>query len=112
MAAVGGFDGGDPAATGRRVDTGVVGISIKGLAFTKGTRTVAVGTSVTWKNLDDTTHTVTAMDGKAFDSHNLRPGETFTHTFSTRGTFEYLCTLHPFMRGTITVVLPYGLDPK
>ena len=81
----------------RRVDTGVVGISIKGMAFTKGTRTVAVGTSVTWKNLDDTTHTVTATDGTSFDSGPLRPGETYTHVFSRRGTFEYLCTMHPFI---------------
>jgi plastocyanin len=37
---------------------------------------------------------------------------TFSHTFSTRGSFDYLCTIHPFMKGTITVVLPYGLEPK
>lgn len=95
----------------RRIDVGVVGISIKGMAFTKGTRTVAVGTSVTWKNLDDTTHTVTVRDGRSFDSGPLRPGETYTHVFSRRGTFAYLCTTHPFMTATITVVLPYGLEP-
>jgi plastocyanin len=111
IAALGGFSGGDRAAARRRVDTGVVGISIEGLAFTKGTRTVAVGTSVTWKNLDDTTHTVTARDGTSFDSGPLRPGATYTHVFSRRGTFEYLCTFHPFIKATITVVLPYGLEP-
>jgi len=111
VAARGGFSD-DEHPRARRVDTGVVGISIKGMAFTKGTRTVAVGTSVTWKNLDDTTHTVTARDGTTFDSGPLRPGATYSHVFSRRGTFEYLCTMHPFITATITVVLPYGLEPK
>ncbi len=111
VAALRGFSDEGHAAPRRRVDTGVVGISIEGLAFTKGTRTVAVGTSVTWKNRDDTTHTVTARDGTSFDSGPLRPGETYTHVFSRRGTFEYLCTFHPFIEATIRVVLPYGLEP-
>jgi plastocyanin len=112
VSAVGAFTGGGSSEAGGPVETGTVTISVKGLAFAKGTRTVAVGSTVVWKNLDGTAHTVTAKDGKSFASRNIDAGGTFSHTFSTRGTFDYLCTIHPFMKGTITVVLPYGLEPK
>lgn len=112
VSAVGAFTGGGTSTAKGPVETGTVTISIKGLAFAKGTRTVAVGSTVVWKNLDGTAHTVTAKDGTSFDSRNVDPGGTFSHTFSERGTFDYLCTIHPFMKGAITVLLPYGLEPK
>jgi plastocyanin len=112
VSAAGAFGGGSGSSAPGRVETGVVPISIKGLAFVDGTRTVAVGTTVTWKNRDGTAHTVTARDGRSFDSRQIATGGSFSHTFSKRGTFAYLCTIHPFMKGTIRVVLPYGLEPK
>ena len=112
VSAVGAFTGDDGATATGPVETGRITIDIKGLAFAKGTRTVAVGTTVVWKNLDGTVHTVTGKNGATFDSRELATGDTFSHTFSDRGTFDYLCTIHPFMKGRITVVLPYGLEPK
>jgi plastocyanin len=112
VSAVGAFTGDGAATAQGPVETGTVTVDVKGLAFAKGTRTVAVGTTVVWRNLDDTTHTVTAKDGKSFDSRAVDTRGTFSHTFSRRGSFDYLCTIHPFMKGTITVVLPYGLEPK
>ena len=65
--------------------------------------TVAVGDTVTWTNADDSPHTVTA-DGGPFASSTLNAGDTFTHTFTTPGTYAYVCSFHEEMVGTITVV--------
>ncbi|MDQ4057268.1 MAG: plastocyanin/azurin family copper-binding protein [Thermoproteota archaeon] len=69
---------------------------------------VAVGTTVTWINDDATLHTAvsgtpdTGPSGE-FDSSYLAKGKTFEHTFDTAGTFDYYCTLHPFMIGQVVV---------
>ncbi|OFW60316.1 MAG: hypothetical protein A2133_10000 [Actinobacteria bacterium RBG_16_64_13] len=77
-------------------------VIIKDFAFAPATLTVPVGASVTWRNDDGFTHTVTA-DGGSFSSGILAPGATFSHTFNSAGTFPYHCGLHAFMSGTITV---------
>jgi plastocyanin len=71
---------------------------------------VAVGTTVTWTNNDATLHTVysgtpddSANSGKLFQSTYMAKGQTFEHKFDTAGTFDYYCTLHPFMLGKIVV---------
>lgn len=70
---------------------------------------VPVGATVTWKNLDSTLHTVTSgsaesgKSGTIFDSSYLTGGKTFQHTFSSAGTFDYFCTLHPYMKGQVIV---------
>jgi plastocyanin len=66
------------------------------------TRTIAPGTWVTWSNDGQDAHTVTAADG-SFDSGNLDPSEGFSWYFDQPGTFGYVCTLHPWMSGTIVV---------
>lgn len=53
-------------------------------------------------NRDATTHTVTD-NNKAFDSGNIASGATYKYTFTTAGTYQYYCTIHPFMKGTIVV---------
>jgi nitrite reductase (NO-forming) len=71
--------------------------------------TVKTGTSVTWTNKDSSIHTVTSGlpeegdVGTLFDSSLISPGNTFVHVFDKQGTFEYSCTLHPFMHGQIIV---------
>ena len=64
--------------------------------------TVNAGASITWTNNGTVPegHTVT---GDGFDSGVLKHGDTYSHTFDKAGTFDYVCTLHPNMRGTITV---------
>ncbi len=69
--------------------------------------TIPVGTTVTWINNDEAEHTVTAGDG-LFDSGNIMtanvaPGASFSFTFTEPGTYEYTCTIHPRMTGTIVV---------
>jgi len=50
-----------------------------------------------------TIHTITADDNNSFLSRNIVPGSTFEHTFATAGTYAYHCSIHPAMKGTITV---------
>ena len=57
---------------------------------------------MTWTNDGGVIHTTTSTDG-LWDSGILDPGGTFSFTFDEAGTFEYLCSLHPSMVGTIVV---------
>lgn len=77
-------------------------VTIPGRFYSPGALDVLVGTTVTWRNTDVSTHTVTE-DDDAFDSGQLRPGQTFAATFSKTGVFRYHCTIHRFMRGTLRV---------
>ena len=65
---------------------------------------VEAGTTVTWTNNGESPHTVTASDG-SFESGNLDPGQTFSHTFDEAGEFGYVCDYHEAdgMVGSITV---------
>lgn len=70
--------------------------------FVPATLTIAVSNSVTWFNGDAMVHTVTSDTG-GFDSLDLVPGASFSHTFTQPGTYTYHCTPHPWMRGTVVV---------
>ncbi len=75
-------------------------ITISNFTFVPSTVTVSAGTTVTWRNGDPTVHTV---DSDIFHSPNLSQGDTYSFTFNTRGTFDYICAIHPSMKGTIVV---------
>ena len=77
-------------------------VAIDGFAFTPATLTVRAGTTVTWINRDEEPHTVAASDG-SFHSPGMGTGASFTHTFSTAGSFDYVCSIHPMMHGTVVV---------
>jgi plastocyanin len=77
-------------------------VTVQNMAFNPATLTIPKGTTVTWTNSDPVAHTVTASGG-AFNSGHLNPGQTFSHTFDQAGTFDYQCTYHPYMKGTIVV---------
>lgn len=77
-------------------------VGINSFAFSADTVTVAAGTTVTWTNEQDVEHTATA-DDDSFDSGNMAAGDTFEHAFNAIGTFTYLCSIHPYMTGTIVV---------
>lgn len=72
--------------------------------------TVSPGTTVTWRNVDDRPHTVTDRSG-SFDSGIFDTGGTYTRTFETPGTFQYFCTIHPDMVGTVSVTGADGEAP-
>jgi plastocyanin len=79
-----------------------VTVSIQNFAFNPPDITVTPGTTVTWVNNDSVPHTTTAND-ETWDSETLQPGESFSFTFDTPGTFPYFCEIHPFMMGNVTV---------
>lgn len=68
--------------------------------FSPATLTVAIGDTVTWTNVDDSPHTVSAG---AFDSGNLDEGQTFSFTLTEAGAFDYVCSYHEEMTASITV---------
>lgn len=63
---------------------------------------VAVGTTVTWKNVDNAAHTATDTNG-AFDSSLVMAKGSFKHKFDKAGYYNYMCIVHPWMQGTIVV---------
>ena len=76
-------------------------IMIMNREFMGGTLTVAVGTKVTWVNMDSETHTVTSDTGLFNGMLNLN--DSFSFTFTEAGTYKYHCENRPEMTGTITV---------
>jgi plastocyanin len=84
------------------VATGGSTVEINNFAFAPAKLTVPAGTSVSWKFKDSTEHTVTA-DDNSFTSEALDAGQTYEHTFNTKGTLAYHCSIHPFMKGSVEV---------
>jgi plastocyanin len=64
--------------------------------------TVKPGTTVTWTNDDDVPHTV-ASSSKFFKSKTLDTADKFSFTFTTAGTYAYICSVHPYMTGAVVV---------
>jgi plastocyanin len=75
--------------------------------FSPTSVTVAVGDTVTWHNTGQAPHTATADDG-SFDTGTINPGSSGSHTFSSAGTFSYICTIHPNMKATVRVLSSSG----
>ncbi|MEO8065652.1 MAG: cupredoxin family copper-binding protein [Candidatus Doudnabacteria bacterium] len=77
-------------------------VSIRAVTFSPASITIKKGETVTWTNDDTVTHTVTGDNGGPA-SQNIPIGDTYNFTFSTAGTFNYHCTIHPLMKGTVIV---------
>ena len=80
-------------------------IDIRNMMFTPSQITVQKGGTVTWTNNDSMTHTVvddlSNVGGPS--SGDIAPGATYSFTFNKTGSFQYHCSIHPSMRGTIVV---------
>jgi plastocyanin len=104
-------------AQGKTVD-----VSIKNspkAVFVPATVNVSIGDTVTWTNPGVITHTVTFDPGKAttaadvvlpagaapFDSGDMEEDATFSHTFTVKGTYKYVCKYHEMMGMVGTVVV-------
>lgn len=86
-----------------------VDIAIRDMSYSPSRIKIKKGTTVTWTNEDTVGHNVVAgtpsSSGGLPTSHPLiGKGEKFSHKFDTVGTFNYLCTPHPFMKGVVEVV--------
>jgi len=82
-------------------ETGVEFVAIENFAFEPAVLTIQMGTTVTWTNEDSALHTATAEG--IFDSGTLSKGESWSYSFEDSGTYDYICTYHPYMEGTIIV---------
>lgn len=99
-----GGGGGTKAASPNDGAAGTGGTTINIKSFTYGPATLQVksGQKVTVTNEDGAVHTVTA-DDKSFDSGDLEKGKSFTFTAGKPGTYNYICSIHQYMKGTIKV---------
>jgi plastocyanin len=78
-------------------------IEIKDFAFNPQKITVKSGEKITWINRDEEPHTVVSVGKKFQKSSALDTDQEFTITAGTPGTYEYFCSVHPKMTGTIIV---------
>jgi plastocyanin len=78
-------------------------VSEEGIAFKPAEVTVSAGDTVTWTNNDSVAHDVTADAFSSGEPGGMAPGDNFKHTFQEAGTFDYVCTVHPGMEGTVVV---------
>jgi plastocyanin len=79
-------------------------VAIDNFTFRPRRLEVKAGTRVTWVNRDDVPHTATSTARpRAFDSRTLDTDERFEHVFTTPGTYDYFCAVHPHMTGQVVV---------
>jgi plastocyanin len=104
-----------PIATDSNNDSSIVhpeiNISIGSTSFVPSKIQVPIGSKVIWTNDDSTLHTVTEGNPETdipaqtlFDSDIIYSDQTWDYTFESIGTFDYHCTIHPFMKGTVIVM--------
>jgi len=98
------------AASGNEMahDSGSAGggtnkIEIKDFMFNPPTITVKSGETITWINRDEEPHTIVSVGKKFQKSSALDTDQQFTITAGAAGTYEYFCSVHPKMTGTIVV---------
>ncbi len=77
-------------------------VKIDNFAFAPPDLTIIAGTTVTWKNEDDSPHRVTEANN-GFSSAALDTDDSFSHTFAKPGVYKYFCSIHPYMVGKIVV---------
>jgi plastocyanin len=92
-------------ATTTAASGGTAHVFMKVLEFTPPTVKAKVGQTLAWTNEDTSPHNVTYLSGPRFRSspRRLDPGARFSITLTQPGTIRYVCTLHPWMKGTIIV---------
>lgn len=86
---------------------GTARIGIQDFTFSQETVTVNIGDTVKWVNNDAFAHTTTSSTNPSGTwNSNLNQGQSFSYTFNKEGTYDYVCTLHPFMRAKVVVRTP------
>jgi len=86
----------NPPVTGSSEST----ILIKNFSFNPSTLNIKAGDTVIWTNQDPATHKIKS---DTFNSGDLNQGDTFRFTFNSKGTYDYVCAIHPSMTGKIIV---------
>jgi plastocyanin len=82
-------------------------IQIEGMVFKPAVLTVKPGDRVVWENKDVVPHTATTTPAagkrQAFDSKQISAGARWSWTARGQGQYDYVCTFHPGMKGTLLV---------
>lgn len=96
------------SAAQEKVAFGVTQVFIRNGEYSPSSIEVLLGTVVTWTNQDNVPHgvvisPVVISSQDIWQSGPLYRGESFTYTFTSRGTFSYRCSEHPDMLGTVLV---------
>jgi plastocyanin len=86
-----------------RAEGAPTAVTIDNFFFTPATLTVKAGTTVTWTNKDDIPHGIGATNNAFPKSRALDTDDSYSFTFTTPGTYQYFCYLHPKMVGSIVV---------
>ena len=92
-----------PAPAEATVAEGAVRVAMKDFEFVPENVEVKIGQTVTWVNEDTAQHDAVAVEGEGPDSELFNQGESYSWKAETAGTIPYVCTVHPGMKGTITV---------
>jgi amicyanin len=102
--ALGAGVGGVIAAIGMRARSADSGsqVTIDNFSFTPPLLRVKAGTMVTWMNHDDIPHSILCQSLNVH-SHPMDTDQSFSYTFAAAGTFDYVCGIHPHMRGQVVV---------
>jgi plastocyanin len=83
---------------------GTESVTMAHYMFSPASLTVRVGDTVTWTNTDQAPHDVTTTSAPVpIHSPTLKTGMTWTYTFTTPGTYAYICSIHPDMHATLVV---------
>jgi plastocyanin len=98
LARLGGKAPGGPVA----MKTSPNDVGIAGFVFGPARLTIGSGQSVTWTNGDDSPHQVTLPKSQERSAVLLK-GQSHTQAFAAPGAYEYICGLHPNMKGTVEV---------
>jgi plastocyanin len=85
-----------------------VAVGIDNFTFNPQTVTVKAGTTVTWTNKDDIPHGIAVTNNAFKRSQALDTDDSFAFTFTTPGTYQYFCYIHPHMTGSIVVEAATG----
>jgi plastocyanin len=83
-------------------------VSIDNFTFGPQTLTVKAGTTVTWTNKDDIPHGIASANNAFTKSKALDTDDSYSFTFTTPGTYQYFCYIHPHMTGTVVVEATSG----
>ena len=92
----------EQASGGSGASAGSGPVTIKDFLYEPADVTVSAGESISFTNEDSAKHTATADDG-SFDTGDLGKGDSGEVSVDEPGTYPYICSFHPFMKGTVTV---------
>jgi len=76
-------------------------VTINGFVFNPAVLEVSPGEAVSWVNDDGAPHSIAVKNGALSDT--IMPGSTYSAKFDELGSYDYLCSIHPYMTGKILV---------